>query len=71
MASSGQKRGSCGHIMAVFDGDKKYAQCGEKGVGERALAFLNPARIVTSLNTRRICLLPQHPKYVKKRNLAF
>ena len=33
MSSPGQKRGSCGHVMALFDNHKKCARC-EKGVGD-------------------------------------
>ena len=32
--SSGQKRGTCGHVMALFDSHKKCARCREKGVGD-------------------------------------
>ena len=34
MASPGQKRGSCGHVLALFDSHSKYARCREKGIGE-------------------------------------
>ena len=34
MSSAGQKRGSCGHVMALFDNYKKCARCHEKGVGD-------------------------------------
>ena len=34
MLSPGQKRGSCGHVMALFDNHKKCARCCEKGVGD-------------------------------------
>ena len=34
MSSPGQKRGSCGHVMAIFDNHKKCARCREKGVGD-------------------------------------
>ena len=34
MSSPGQKRGSCGHVMAIFDNHKKCAHCREKGVGD-------------------------------------
>ena len=34
MLSPGQKRGSCGHVMALFDNHKKCARCHEKGVGD-------------------------------------
>ena len=33
MSSPGQKRGSCGHAMASFDGHSFCAQCREKGKG--------------------------------------
>ena len=32
--SSGQKRGPCGHVMALFDGHMKCARCRDKGVGD-------------------------------------
>ena len=34
MSSPGQKRGTCGHVMAVFDGHLKCAHCRDKGVGD-------------------------------------
>ena len=34
MSSPGQKRGSCGHVMALFDSHKKCARCRDKGVGD-------------------------------------
>ena len=34
MSSPGQKHGTCGHIMAIFDGHLKCAHCRDKGVGE-------------------------------------
>ena len=34
MSSPGQKRGTCGHVMAVFDNHKKCASCRDKGVGD-------------------------------------
>ena len=34
MSSPGQKRGSCGHAMAIFDRHAFYARCREKGKGE-------------------------------------
>ena len=36
MSSPGQKRGTCGHIMASFDDHLKCARCRDKGVGEDA-----------------------------------
>ena len=34
MSSPGQKQGSCGHVMALFDNHKNCARCCEKGVGD-------------------------------------
>ena len=34
MSSPGQKRGTCRHVMALFDSHKKCARCREKGVGD-------------------------------------
>ena len=34
MSSPGQKRGTCGYVMALFDTHKKCARCREKGVGD-------------------------------------
>ena len=34
MSSPGQKRGTCGHVMAVFDSHRKCARCRDKGVGD-------------------------------------
>ena len=34
MSSPGQKRGTCGQVMALFDSHKKCARCREKGVGD-------------------------------------
>ena len=34
MASPGQRRGSCGHVMAGFDLQKKCARCRDKKVGD-------------------------------------
>ena len=34
MSSPGQKRGNCGHAMAIFDGHAYCARCHDKGKGE-------------------------------------
>ena len=34
MASPGQRRGSCGHVMAAFDLHKKCARCRDKKMGD-------------------------------------
>ena len=52
MSSPGQKRGSCGHVMALFDNHKKCTCCREKGVGNDPVSRNKIARYV-----RRLCLL--------------
>ena len=34
MASPGQRRGNCGHIIAAFDAHKKCARCRDKKLGD-------------------------------------
>ena len=34
MSSPGQRRGTCGHVIASFDSHSKCARCRDKGVGE-------------------------------------
>ena len=34
MSSPGQKQGTCGHVMAMFDGHLMCAHCKDKGVGD-------------------------------------
>ena len=34
MASPGQRKGACGHIMASFDKHSRCARCRDKGIGE-------------------------------------
>ena len=36
MASPGQRRGTCGHAMALFDSHTKCARCRDKGLGQDA-----------------------------------
>ena len=36
MASPGQRKGACGHIMASLDQHSRCAQCRDKGLGDDA-----------------------------------
>ena len=45
MASPGQRRGSCGHAMALFDSHSKCARCREKGIGKDACVEKKPCTI--------------------------
>ena len=39
MSSSGQQKGSCGHIMAIFDSHFECVCCCDKGVGTDPCLF--------------------------------
>ena len=41
MASPGQKRGLCGHLMAGFDSHTYCARCRDKGKGTDPCSFCN------------------------------
>ena len=47
MSSLGQKRGTCGHIMAVFDGHLKCTRCRDKGVGDNPCVLKKACPICT------------------------
>ena len=65
MASPGQRRGSCGHAMAGFDGHKKCARCRDKKLGDDPCvkdqvcsncdSFTDQQRTMISTPQYRIC----------------
>ena len=48
MASPGQRRGSCGDAMALFDSHTNCARCREKGIGKDASVEKKPCTICDS-----------------------
>ena len=58
MASPGQRRGTCGHAMALFDSHTKCARCREKGVGSDACVEKKPAQFVMVSHKNRSCNCP-------------
>ena len=50
MASPGQKRGTGGHIMALFDSHSKCACCREKGIGKDPCVEKKPCDICESFS---------------------
>ena len=50
MASPGQKKGLCGHIMALFDAHSKCACCREKGIGQDPCIEKKPCQICDNLS---------------------
>ena len=49
MSSPGQKRGTCGHVMAVFDNHRKCAGCRDKGVGDNPCVKKQECKICQAL----------------------
>ena len=45
MASLGQRTGTCGHVMALFDTHSKCARCRDKGVGQDPCVEKKPCEI--------------------------
>ena len=61
MSSPGQRRGSCGHVMALFDLHTKCACCREKGIGGDNCVAKKPCSICDSLTDQKAQLAT--PKY--------
>ena len=63
----GQRRGSCGHIMASFDLHEKCARCREKVLGMMTVLGISPVPFATTLwKFKRKCWPPPRIEYVKK-----
>ena len=54
MSSPGQKRGTCGHVMAVFDNHKKCARCRDKGVGDDPCVKKQECKICQALTPAQL-----------------
>ena len=68
MASPGQRRGMCGHAMALFDGHTKCAHCHEKGVGSDACVEKKPCSICDGFSEEQKLQLST-PKYRVRKEL--
>ena len=53
MASPGQKRGSCGHVMALFDSHLKCARCRDKGIGDDPCVKKKQCQICDNLSEQQ------------------
>ena len=67
MSSPGQKRGTCGHIMAVFDGHLKSARCRDKGVGDDSCVLKKDCPICNAFTPEQIQQLAT-PTYKDRKN---
>ena len=65
--SQGQKRGTCGHVMARFDGHKKCPRCRDKGVEEDYCVLKKDCSICKGFNPEQIHQLST-PTYRELRN---
>ena len=71
MASPGQRRGSCGHVMAGFDLHKKCARCRDKKVGDDPCVKGQDCELCDKLSDSQKGMLatPQYQKGQKSRDL--
>ena len=57
MASPGQRKGACGHIMASFDKHSRCAHCRDKGLGEDACVKKLPCEFCELLTPEQVLQL--------------
>ena len=67
MSPPGQKRGTCGHIMAVFDGHLKCARCRDKGVGDDPCFLKKDCPICKEFTPEQIQQLATQPTEIGRR----
>ena len=66
MSSPGHTRGTCGHVMASFDGHLKCARCRDKGL-EKTTAFSRKTSICKGFTPEQIQQLST-PTYRERKN---
>ena len=67
MSSTGQRRGTCGHVMAVFDGHLKCARCRDKGVGDDPCILKKDCPVCKAFTPEQILQLAT-PTYRDRKN---
>ena len=67
MSSPGQKRRTCGHVMASFDGHFKCARCRDKGVGEDACVLKKDCTVCKGFTPEHILQLAT-PTYRERKS---
>ena len=67
MSSPGQKRGTCGHVMASFDGHLKCARCRDKVVGEDNCVLKKDCPICKAFTPEQVQQLVT-PTYRERKN---
>ena len=66
MASPGQRRGNCGHIMAGFDQHEKCAHCRDKKVGSDPCVKDKPCGICDKLKDQQRSMLSTPQYQIRK-----
>ena len=69
MASPGQRKGACGHIMASFDSHSHCARCRDKGLGEDPCVSKLPCEHCELLTPEQVILLAT-PTYKLRKEKA-
>ena len=67
MSSPGQKRGTCSHVMAVFDGHAKCAWCRDKGVGDDPCVLKKDCDVCKGFTPEQVLQLAT-PTYRDRKN---
>ena len=67
MSSPGQKKGTCGHIMALFDGHLKCVRCRDKGIGDDPCVLKRDCPISKAFTPEQILQLAT-PTYRERKN---
>ena len=67
MSSPGQRRGTCGHVMAVFDGHLKCTRCRDKRVGDDPCVLKKDCPICKAFTPEQILQLAT-PTYKYRKN---
>ena len=67
MSSQGQKRCTCGQVMAIFDGHLKCARCRDKGVGEDNCVLKKDCPICKAFTPEQVQQLAT-PTYRERKN---
>ena len=65
--SSGQKKGTCGHVMALFNGHLKCTRCRDKGVGDYPCVLKRDCPICKAFTPEQIHQLAT-PTYRERKN---
>ena len=69
MASPGQRKGACGHIMASFDTHSRCARCRDKGMGEDPCVAKLPCEYCDLLTPEQVIQLAT-PTYKLRKEKA-